>query len=166
VGRERFAAVEAEVGALLAASEQLRGELERLTQADTEAYGQYAAASKMPRGSDEEKTARTAAMQQALQAAAEVPRAAALACHRVLKIAEALVDKGNPNLITDVGVAAKFAAAALECAALNLEINLIYIKDQAYVAARRQEMAPLLHEGGRLGAEVWAKVNERLKGGQ
>jgi formiminotetrahydrofolate cyclodeaminase len=166
VGREKYAAVEAEVRALLAESEQLRAELERLTQADTEAYGQVAAAQRMPRSTEEEKAARAQAVQKALQAAAEVPRAAALACHRVLKVAEALVDKGNPNLITDVGVAARFAAAALECAVLNLEINLVYIKDQEYVAARRKEMAPLLHEGARLGAEVWTKVSERLKGGQ
>jgi formiminotetrahydrofolate cyclodeaminase len=166
VGREKFAAVEAEVRALLAECEALRAELQQLAQADTEAYGQYAAASKLPRTTDQQKAARTEAMQKALKAAAEVPRAAAVACHRVLQIAEALVDKGNPNLITDVGVAARFAAAALDCAALNLEINLIHIKDEEYVAARRKEMAPLLHEGARLGAEVWAQVSQRLKGGQ
>jgi len=82
VGREKFAAVEAEVRGLLEQSERLRAELQRLTQADTEAYGQYAAASKLPRNSDEEKAARAAAMQQALRAAAEVPRAAAAAAHQ------------------------------------------------------------------------------------
>jgi len=76
------------------------------------------------------------------------------------------VDKGNPNLITDAGVAAKFGLAALECAVLNLEINLIYIKDADYVAARRKEVAPLLHEGAGLAQEVWDKVNDHLKGGK
>lgn len=163
VGKEKFAAVEADVRALLDQSERLRADLQRLTQADTEAYGQYAVASKLPRGTDEEKSARAAAMQQALRAAAEVPRAAADAAHQVIKIAAELVDKGNPNLITDAGVAAKFGLAALECAVLNLEINLIYIKDAEYVAAHRKQVAPLLHEGARLAQEVWDKVNDHLK---
>jgi len=164
VGREKFAAVEQEVRRLLAESERLRAELEGLTQADTEAYGRVAAAQKMPRGTQEEKAARTAAVQEALKAAAEVPRTAVRTCHEVLRIAAALVEKGNPNLITDVGVAAKFSLAAMECAALNVEINLAYIKDEAYKAACGQEMTPLLKEGGRWSEAIWAKVNRSVKG--
>ena len=164
VGKEKFAAVEEDVQRLLAESERLRGELERLTQADTEAYGQVAAAQKMPRETDQQKAARRAAMQQALKAAAEVPRAVVRACHGVLEIAGEMVEKANPNLITDVGVAAKFALAALECAALNVEINLAYIKDEDYNAACRQEMAPMLHAGTRLARDVWENVNQRMKG--
>jgi formiminotetrahydrofolate cyclodeaminase len=166
VGREKFAAVEEEVQGLLATSEQLRAELERLTQADTEAYGRVATAQRMPRATEEEKRARSAAVQEALKAAAEVPRAAVRACCEVIEVAAALVTKGNPNLITDVGVAARFAAAAMECAALNVEINLAYIKDESYNASCRKEMAPLLHAGMRLGQEVWEKVNQSLKEGK
>jgi len=164
VGKEKFAEVEEDVQRLLAESERLRGELERLTQADTEAYGQVAAAQKMPRETDEQKAARRTAMQEALKAAAEVPRAAVRACHGVLEVAGEMVEKGNPNLITDVGVAAKFALAAMECAALNVEINLAYIKDEDYNAACRQEIAPRLHAGTRLAGDVWEKVNRSVKG--
>ena len=158
VGREKFAAVEADVQRLLARSEDLRAQLERLTQTDTEAYGEVAAAQKMPRDTDEQKAARTAAVQAALKAAAEVPREAVRAAYGVLEVAAELVEKGNPNLITDVGVAAKFGVAALECAALNVDINLAYIKDEAYNRAVRSEMKPLLERGPELGASVWAKV--------
>ena len=164
VGKDKFADVEEDVQRLLAESERLRGELERLTQADTEAYGQVAAAQKMSRETDEQKAARRAAMQEALKAAAEVPRAAVRACHGVLEVAGEMVEKGNPNLITDVGVAAKFALAAMECAALNVEINLAYIKDEDYNAACRQEIAPRLHAGTRLARDVWEKVNRSVKG--
>jgi formiminotetrahydrofolate cyclodeaminase len=164
VGRERFAAVDADVRQLLARSEDLRAVLERLTQADTEAYGRVAAAQKMPRDTGEQKAARTAAVPAALKAAAEVPREAVRAAWGVLEVAAELVEKGNPNLITDVGVAAKFGVAALECAALNVEINLAYIKDDAYNESVRDEMAPMLATGPGLGADVWAKVNERLRG--
>ncbi len=163
VGREKFAAVEKEVRGLLSRSEELRAELQRLTQADTEAYGKYAAAARLPRGTDEEKAARREAMQEALRAAAEVPLAASVAAHEVIKLAAALADKGNPNLITDAGVAAKFGLAALECAALNLEINLVYLGDGEYAAARRKQTAPLLHEGAHLAQQVWEEVNDHLR---
>jgi formiminotetrahydrofolate cyclodeaminase len=165
VGREKFADVEDDVRRLLLESERLRGELERLTQADTEAYGRVAAAQKMPRETDEEKAERRAAMQEALKAAAGVPLAAVRSCHKVLEAAGELVDKGNPNLITDVGVAAKFALAAMECAALNVDINLAYIKDEPYNASCREEMAPLLEEGARLARQVWEKVNQTVSKG-
>jgi formiminotetrahydrofolate cyclodeaminase len=164
VGREKFADVEEEVRLLLTKSEGLRGVLERLTQADTEAYGQVATAQKMPRSTEEEKEARRAAVQEALKIAAEVPREAVRAAHGVLEVARQLVEKGNPNLITDVGVAAKFAAAAMECAALNVEINLAYIKDEPYNAKCQAEMEPLLVAGKRTAGEVWERVEKTMRG--
>jgi len=158
VGREKYAAVEEEVRALLAQSERLRAELQLLTQADTEAYAEVSAAYKLPRDTDEEKAARAAAIEKALKTAAGVPLAATRACHAVLKVAAALVAKGNPNLITDVGVAAKFALAALECAVLNVEINLVSMKDQAFVSKVSDELKPLVRESELLGREVWEKV--------
>jgi formiminotetrahydrofolate cyclodeaminase len=165
VGREKFAAVDAQARDLLAESEHLRADLERLTQADTEAYAQVSAAYKMPRDTDEEKAARQDAIQEALKAAAQVPMEAVRACHRVLEIANELLAVGNPNLITDVGVAARFALAALECATLNAEINLIHIKDRSYVEASFDSMKPLLAEGERLGRDVWRAVIQKVREG-
>jgi len=165
VGREKFAAVEPQVRELLTENERLRAQLERLTQADTEAYGKVSEAYKMPRATEEEKTAREQAIQEALKAAAEVPRDTVVACHRVLQIAAGLADKGNPNLVTDVGVAVKFALAAMECAVLNVEINLIHIKDRAFVNACIKEMKPLLEEGEKLGKEVWHQVLQKVRQG-
>jgi len=164
VGREKYADVEADVQRLLAKSEELRAQLERLTQADTEAYGEVAAAQKLPRETDEQKAARTAALQEALKAAAAVPLEAAEAARNVLAVAAELVDIGNPNLITDVGVAAKFAVAAMECAALNVEINLAYIKDEQYNAAAREKLARMLGDGKTLGDGVWTKVQAKVRG--
>jgi formiminotetrahydrofolate cyclodeaminase len=165
VGREKFAAVDAQVRELLAESERLRADLERLTQADTEAYSRVSAVGKMPRDTEDQKAARQEAMQEALKAAAQVPMEAVRACHRVLKIAAELLDSGNPNLVTDVGVAARFGLAAMECATLNAEINLIHIKDKAYVDACFDSMKPLLQEGERLGKDLWHAVIHRMREG-
>jgi methenyltetrahydrofolate cyclohydrolase len=166
VGREKFAAVEEEVRALLARSEELRAELQRLTQADTEAYGVVSAAYKMPRETEEQKAARDQAIQEALKQAAAVPMAAARACHAVLEIAAALVDTGNPNLISDVGVAAKFALSGLECAVLNVEINLVSIRDEDYVNRHFDELRPIVHDSEVRGREVWDRVLRQIRKGR
>ncbi len=163
VGREKFAAVEEEVRELLARGEGLRMELQHLTQADTEAYAVVSAAYKMPRETEEQKAARDQAIQEALKRAAQVPLAAARACHEVLRIAAALVERGNPNLISDVGVAAKFALSGLECAVLNVEINLASIKDEEYIHRCIDELKPMVHESEARGREVWDEVIKRIR---
>jgi len=164
VGKEKFAAVEADVQRLLAGCEEARQELSALVQADMAEYGKVSAAYGMPRKTDEEKAARTAAIQQALKDAAEVPLKAAAACHKVLTLNRELVDKGNANLISDAGVSVALALAALECAALNVEINLAFIKDEAFNAQMRGQMGPLLAEAPALKDEVWGKVERAVKG--
>jgi formiminotetrahydrofolate cyclodeaminase len=166
VGREKFAAVEEEVRELLTRGEELRAELQRLTQADTEAYRVVSAAYKMPRETDGEKAARDQAIQEALKHAAQVPLATARACHEVLRIAAALVERGNPNLISDVGVAAKFALSGLECAVLNVEINLASIRDEEFVQGHIEELRPMVRESEARGREVWDEVIRHIRKGK
>ena len=163
VGKEKFAAVEADVRRLLDGCEQARVELQALVQADMDQYAKVSAAYGMPRGTDSEKAVRTAAIQEALKEAAGVPLGAVVACHKVLALNHELVDKGNPNLISDVGVAVVLALAALECAALNVEINLASIKDEGFNARARAQMAPLRAEAPGIEREVWGKVERAIK---
>ena len=163
VGKEKFAAVEDQVRRLLAGCEAARAELSALVQADMDQYAKVSAAYGMPRGTEEEKAARRAAIQQALKDAAGVPLEAVAACHRVLALNRELVEVGNPNLISDVGVAVALALAALDCAALNVEINLAFIKDEGFNAQARAQMAPLLAEAPAIKDEVWGKVERAVK---
>jgi len=162
VGKEKFAAVEADVQRLLAGCEAAREELSALVQADMAEYGKVSAAYGMPRKTDEEKAARTAAIQQALKDAAQVPLKAVAACHRVLALNRELVDKGNPNLISDAGVSVALALAALECAALNVEINLSYIEDDTHNSEKRAALNPLLGSAALIREEVWDKVKQKM----
>ena len=162
VGKEQFANVEATVRDALAHNEELRATLSQLVEEDTAAYGKVSSAYRMPRATDAEKAARTAAIQEALKSACSVPLAAADCCLRVIEIADTLADSGNPNLISDAGVAARLGAAGLATAALNVEINLVSIKDAAFVKARRAHLAPMLARGQELGEAVWKKVLERI----
>ncbi|MCE5217687.1 cyclodeaminase/cyclohydrolase family protein [bacterium] len=137
VGKEKFAAVEEEVRAILAVLTVQREKLLDLTDEDAAAYAGVGAAYALPKGTEEEKVARTAAIQEALRAAAQVPLAVCDGCLSVMGTLEDLRARGNPNLLSDVAVAAEFCCAAMRCACLNVDVNLAYLKDEAYVAETR-----------------------------
>jgi formiminotetrahydrofolate cyclodeaminase len=162
VGKEKYRDVEREVRELLNCSEELREELSALMQADTEAYGEVSQAYGMARGTDQEREARTAAIQKALKSASAVPMRAAECSLEVIRQAAVLLEKGNVNLLSDVGVAARLGEAALQCAALNVEINLRGIKDEEFNAERRALLGPMLKEGASLANAIWGKVQERM----
>ncbi len=162
VGKKKYADVEQEVAAVLGRLTELRHALLDLTDADADAYTKVGAAYGMPKDTDEQKAQRAQAIQKALKAAAEVPRQVVLRCHEVLGELPELLEKGNPNLVSDVGVGAKLALAAADCAWLNVEINLASIKDAEYVDTLRAEMKETLAGAEKLTAEIWTKTVERI----
>jgi len=162
VGKKKYADVEAEVSQILCEAEELRGKLQDLMVEDTQAYGQVSAAYGMPRETAEEKAARSEAIQKALKVAMQAPLEAAVCCHRVLKLNEPLVEKGNQNLISDVGVAVLLAESAMRSAILNVEINLSYIKDEKLCQETREKLRPMVAEAVELRSKVYEKVNEAI----
>jgi formiminotetrahydrofolate cyclodeaminase len=162
VGKEKYRAVEAEIKDLLAQTEALRGELSRLAEQDAVAYGKVAAAYKMARDTEQQRAERAEAIQVALQESAQVPLAAARACFRILELAGPVGEKGNVNVISDVGVAAALAEAGFQCAALNVEVNLAGVKDEGYNERTRAEIAPLLSQARTLRDTVWQSVERAV----
>ncbi len=140
VGKPKFAEVEAEVAELLEKLQALRERCLQLTDADAEAYAQVGAAYRMPRNTDAEKWAREAAVQDALKAAAQVPLGVVIAAGEIAELLPPMAEKGNPNLLSDVGVAAILAQAAFEAGRLNVEVNLASITDGGYIAEAREQM--------------------------
>jgi formiminotetrahydrofolate cyclodeaminase len=162
VGKEKFAAVEADVQRILAGLEGVRDRLLQLVDEDVAVYSQVSAAYKMPRETDEQKAARSAAIEEACKTAAGVPRAIAESCDQTVALAAELCDIGNPNLISDVGCAVRLAEAARHCAWLNVAINLSSIKDEAF----KMEMQEALEQPGRKSHELaettWQKVVQQI----
>lgn len=107
----------------------LRTEALRLVKADAEAFARVGSAYQLPKTTDAEKAVRQAAIQQALLLAAEPPRQTAQLAIKLIKPAEMLEDRGNPNVISDVAVASAMIRAALEAAIVNIEINERHIED-------------------------------------
>jgi methenyltetrahydrofolate cyclohydrolase len=162
VGKEKFAAVEEQSQAGLAACEKLRGELSALIQADVEAYSKYSAAAGLPKASDEEKASRAAALQLAMKAAASVPMEVCRKCQEVLEVCQDLLEIGNPNLVSDVGCAAEFAYAALRAAVLNVEVNHAFLKDPEFVVAQQDELGNLLDSTEQMRDFIWAETRSRI----
>lgn len=164
IGKKKFADVEEKVKEILALCEENRNKLLTLMDADVQEYSKVTAAYSMAKDTDEQKEARKAAIQEALKAAMAVPLEALRVCNNVIASLENLVDIANPNLISDVGVAAILCGAGLEGAKLNVEINLAYLKDEALVSEVRQEIDSTTMLARQVQAEVVEKVRQKVSG--
>ena len=155
VGNEKYAEVEEEVQGHLDAIDAIRAEMARLVDEDVTAYGSVGEAYGMPRGTDDQKATRAAAIQEALKTAAAVPMQLAAQCAALVEHLPSLLEKGNTNLISDVGVAAKLTEAACECAWLNVEVNLAFMKDEEFIESARAEAEAHLHKVREVSHDVW-----------
>lgn len=162
IGKKNYEAVEGEMWALLDAAESLRARLTDLISADVGAFNNVMAAYGMPRESDAEKSARAAAVQAALKTAADVPLECARLSAEVIRLSSAAAAQGNTNVISDAGVAALAAEAALRSAALNVYVNINAIKDRDFMDDRREQLEQILNATAAATEEVYASVKKKL----
>jgi formiminotetrahydrofolate cyclodeaminase len=162
LGKEKYAAVQPEIQAMLARTEALRQQLTDLVAADEAAYDVLSAGYRMPKETDEQKRARSTAIQKALISATAPPMEIAAACVGVLELCGPVAEKGNVAAVSDAGVAALLAEAGLRSAGLNVLINLGTIKDEAFVAAARKQLDGLMHGKAAQKEDIVARVIARL----
>jgi len=160
--KEKFAAVQDDVAELKKKSETLRAELEELVTLDALAYREVAAAMKMPKDTDERKEQRRQVMQVALKGAAEVPLKVAEAAVEVARLSLPAAEKGNPNAVSDAGVAVLLADAAAHSAALNARINLVWIEDEDVKRGTWARIEAILSETGRMRDIVLAVTYSKI----
>jgi formiminotetrahydrofolate cyclodeaminase len=141
---------------------RLRADALGLADDDAAAFSAVGAAYGLPRQTEEQQAARRAAIQQALIGAAGPPAATGLLAVSVLEMARELVDQSNPNVLSDVAAAAAAGRAALECAIVNIEINLRQIQDEAEAARLRLIVGDLEQAIG-VGSRVVGDVRQRLR---
>ena len=106
---------------------------------DSDAYNQVFDCFKMPKATDEEKAARSAAIQEATKYAAMVPMQVARQAYELMSIISDVAHLGNQNAVTDACVAMMSARSAVLGALMNVRINLGSIKDTEFVQQLRQE---------------------------
>ncbi len=129
VGREKFAAVDEDMRDILAHLEAHRAALTDLVQSDMTAYEGVKSAYRLAK----DDPSRPSAIQAAVRASALVPLAVLDHAASIARLLKPLASFGNPNLISDVGVAAILADAAAASAHINVEVNLALLDDEVFV---------------------------------
>lgn len=164
IGKPRYAEVEQDLRAALADLEGLRATLSALVEADIAAYEQLSAAYKLPKETDAEKAARSAAIQDSLTDATGVPLQIAEASVAVLSLVPVVVAKGSKVAVSDAGMAALLADTALRSAALNVWINLASDRDEARAAANRARLEEVLERRGTMADDLYEQVIAAIRG--
>jgi methenyltetrahydrofolate cyclohydrolase len=163
VGRTAYAEHEPYVRPIGLEAKALRERALELVADDQAAFDRVMAAYGLARETPEDKAAREAAIQEATAAAARPPLQVAGVAGRVIELAAALPGRSNRTVLSDVGVAASLAVAALESAAINVEVNLSALKDPGVRAELREELDRYL-AAGQLGQEIVTNVRHGIAG--
>lgn len=137
-------------------------ELLHLVDEDTEAFNRIMAAFGMPKKTDEDKAARSAAIQDATLYAAQVPLRTMKESMKVFDLCRAMVMEGNPNSVSDAGVGVLAARAAVLGAGMNVKINAGSLKDRAVADALIAEANELIARANAEEAEITKIVETKL----
>src|SRR5688572_26817793 len=142
--------------------QQIKDDLLALVDEDTNAFNKVMDAFGLPKTTDEEKAARTAAIQDATRYAADVPLRTMGRSFDAFEIIKAMVEDGNPNSVSDAGVGALCARSAVMGAFLNVKINAAGLKDRLFaddILARGTEIEQKAIERE---TEIMAIVNAKI----
>jgi glutamate formiminotransferase/formiminotetrahydrofolate cyclodeaminase len=112
--------------------QKLKDELLWLVDEDTRSFNLIMNAMGMPKSTDEEKAARKKAIEEATKYAIEIPFRTVQRAYEVFDLCEAMIEKGNPNSVTDAGVGVLCAKAAVTGAYLNVRINAAGLEDKVF----------------------------------
>ncbi len=158
----KFVAVEPAMAARVEELERLRRAAAPLVDLDTAAYDAVTAAYKLPKTTDAEKAARSAAVQAAVLGALDVPvRTLGLALEG-LRIAAAAAPDLNPNLVSDAASGAHCLASGAEAAFYNVRINAGSLADKELAGRRLSACERELAEVRELFARTRAAIEARL----
>ncbi|MBF6648296.1 methenyltetrahydrofolate cyclohydrolase [Methylobacter sp. BlB1] len=162
IGKPKYAEVEAEMQALLLKSEALREKLITMIKADVDVFDRLMATYGLPKETEEEKAARSVAIQSVLKEATEVPLACARACREAIELSRIAAEKGNLGVISDAGVAVMAGYGALKSAALNVYINAGSLKDRDFAEAKLAELEQIMKDADVAAEEIYQLVKAKL----
>lgn len=141
----------------------IESELLHLVDEDTEAFNRIMSAFGMPKGTDEEKRLRSEAIQQATLFAARVPLETMKASLKVFELCREMVEKGNPNSVSDAGVGALAARSAVIGAGMNVKINASSLKDKDIANSLIAEADAIIAKAVAEEKEIITLVEDKIK---
>ena len=140
----------------------IKDELLKLVDRDTQAFEGVMAAFRLPKGSEEEKEARKVAIEKATKVAMQVPFQVMEAASKVFPICRGMAENGLQASVSDAGVGALCARAAVHGAFLNVQINAAGLNDDAFKDELLRQGARLIAEADEAEADILAMVREKI----
>jgi len=142
--------------------QKIMSEMLHLVDEDTNAFNKIMDAFGLPKGSDAEKAARTAAIQEATLYATQVPLNTMRTAFSAFEIVEAMAQEGNPNSVSDAGVGALALWSAVQGAWLNVKINAAGLKDRSVAEHILEDAAQIAIDSDALRDKVITICNEKI----
>lgn len=158
----KFIAFAPEAAELVRRADVLRRGLDEARARDERAFSSVVDAQAMPKNTDVERSARTAALQLALTEAADAPLHCAALAGDVIELAQGIAAAGNTGLASDVGCAAEFGAAAVAACAYNVRVNHRYMRDEASIERQKQALETIERDAAGRANAVRDLVNAAL----
>ena len=163
IGKKGYEASEEVMQHAQTLTTRFQKEFVALIDKDSEAYDEVFACFKLPKATDEEKAARSAAIQEATKYAALVPMQVARNAYEMMSVIADVARLGNRNAVTDACVAMMSARTAVLGALLNVRINLGSIKDKTFADELQREADVLERLACDREKEVLDVVNQELR---
>ena len=140
--------------------QKIKDELLWLVDEDTQSFNKIMNAFGLPKGTDEEKAIRRQAIEEATKYATEIPFKTVQRSFDVFALCEAMVETGNPNSVTDAGVGALCAKAAVTGAYFNVRINAATLQDKEFAADIVKKAYEYVEKAAALEAKIVKRVEE------
>ena len=163
IGKKNYADCEELMKQIAERAAGLKEEFVADVDRDSEAYDRVFACFKMPKATDEEKAARSAAIQEATKFAAQVPMEVARRAYGLMDTIAQVARKGNQNAVTDACVAMMAARSAVLAALMNVRINLGSLKDKEFALAMQAEADGLEQQVLAKEKELLDEINRTLR---
>lgn len=161
IGRKKYAEAEAEMQAVRVMAEKLRAEMTQTVDDDAASFEAVIGAFKLPKETEEQQIARTAAIQRATLNAAHIPLHSAERSVKIMELAVKCAEHGNLNAISDALSGFAMSRASLTAAAYNVRINIHSLPDKSAGDGYLSELADLEKQADTLETKIRIVMKER-----
>lgn len=163
LGKKKYQDVEEDIRILMDKAEKIRIRLIELVDEDAVAFEPLSKAYGLPKNTPEEVEEREKIMAEALLVASEVPLSIMEQCCKAIDVISEFADKGSRLAISDAGVAAACAKAALCGASFNVYINTASMKDEKLANELNGKADSMIEKYGKLADETYDKVMKLIR---
>jgi len=164
LGKEKYRGVWPKMQAITELSGAVAARSLDLVDQDTDAYGDVLLAFKLPNNTPELSAARRESIQEATRNATLIPLETLREMAKLTRAAEAAIEEGNPNCLSDTAVGVQLIRAAAMGAAYNVRINLSSIADKAFASGMESEMKSLRDEILQAVGKLEGRIEELMAG--